>query len=67
MYIPEVYHQYCTRRVLVSEWIDGIKLSECSQEELRSLIPDAQESFLTQLLQVGFFHSGDACLSGFII
>lgn len=70
MYIPEVYHQYCTRRVLVSEWIDGIKLSECGQEELRSLIPDAQESFLTQLLQVGFFHSGDRCLlshTGFII
>ena len=40
---------------------DGIKLSECGQDELRSLIPDAQESFLTQLLQVGFFHSGDVC------
>lgn len=57
MYVPKVYHKYCTRRVLVTEWIDGKKLSECEPSQLNSLIPDAQEAFLTQLLQVGFFHS----------
>lgn len=45
--------EYSTRRVLVSEWIDGVKLSDCSPEEIRELIPLAQEVFLTQLLQVG--------------
>mmetsp|Transcript_5022 Transcript_5022/g.5151 ORF Transcript_5022/g.5151 Transcript_5022/m.5151 type:complete len:865 (+) Transcript_5022:87-2681(+) len=57
VYIPKVYNEFCTRRILVSEWIDGCKLSDCSPEEIRSLIPVAQESFLTQLLQVGFFHA----------
>jgi predicted unusual protein kinase regulating ubiquinone biosynthesis (AarF/ABC1/UbiB family) len=42
---------------MVSEWIDGVKLSDCPPEELRELIPEAQEAFLTQLLQIGFFHS----------
>lgn len=42
---------------MVSEWIDGKKLSECPTDILNELIPDAQEAFLTQLLQVGFFHS----------
>eukprot|EP01038_Epipyxis_sp_PR26KG_P005416 gene5416-7504_t len=57
IYIPKVVHSLCTRRILVSEWIDGKKLSECEPVLLRSLIPDAQEAFLTQLLQVGVFHS----------
>ena len=57
IYIPRVYESLCTRRVMVSEWIDGRKLSDCSPEEIRTSIPEAQEAFLTQLLQVGFFHS----------
>lgn len=57
IYIPKVYQELCTRRLMVSEWIDGIKLSECSPAEIKKVIPDAQEAFLTQLLQVGFFHS----------
>jgi predicted unusual protein kinase regulating ubiquinone biosynthesis (AarF/ABC1/UbiB family) len=42
---------------MVSEWIDGVKLSECDPSLIKEVIPDAQEAFLTQLLQVGFFHS----------
>jgi len=57
MYVPEVYEELCTRRLLVTEWVDGVKLSECSPEEIREVIGIGQESFLTQLLQVGFFHS----------
>ncbi|KAJ1443504.1 ABC1 family-domain-containing protein [Ochromonadaceae sp. CCMP2298] len=57
MYVPEVFHDLCTRRVMVSEWVDGKKLSDLESAELATLIPDAQEAFLTQLLQVGFFHS----------
>ena len=44
--------EYCSRRILVTEWIDGCKLSDCSPEEIKELIPLAQEVFLTQLLQV---------------
>ena len=58
IYIPKVYPQLCTRRVLVSEWVDGQKLSSVEPSQIATLIPDAQEAFLTQLLQVGFFHAG---------
>ena len=57
VYVPIVYKQLCTRRVLVTEWIDGAKLTDSPAEEIKRLIPDAQEAFLTQLLQIGFFHS----------
>jgi predicted unusual protein kinase regulating ubiquinone biosynthesis (AarF/ABC1/UbiB family) len=58
IYIPKVNHELCTRRVLVSEWIDGVKLSSCEPSILKTVIPEAQEAFLTQLLQIGFFHAG---------
>ncbi|GAB5360019.1 hypothetical protein AAMO2058_000591400 [Amorphochlora amoebiformis] len=57
VYVPHVYEDLCTRRILVSEWIDGVKLSQCDPKEIRQLIEIGQECFLVQLLQVGFFHS----------
>jgi predicted unusual protein kinase regulating ubiquinone biosynthesis (AarF/ABC1/UbiB family) len=55
--VPKVYEDLCTRRILVSEWMDGCKLSECTQEEIAEMTPYAQEAFLTQLFEVGFFHA----------
>lgn len=55
--VPKVYEEMCTRRVLVSEWMDGVKLSDCSPEEIAEVTPVAQEAFLTQLFQFGFFHA----------
>jgi len=57
VYIPEVYEELCTRKLLVTEWIDGCKLSECPPDQIKEFIAVGQECFLTQLLQVGFFHS----------
>jgi predicted unusual protein kinase regulating ubiquinone biosynthesis (AarF/ABC1/UbiB family) len=51
--VPKVYEELCTRRILVSEWIDGERLSSCSQEELAELTPLAQEAFLVQLFETG--------------
>lgn len=56
VYIPEVYTNYTTRRIMVSEWIDGKKLSSCSPDIIRSVTGDAQEAFLTQLLSIGLLH-----------
>lgn len=53
IYIPTVYQELSTRRLLVTEWIDGIKLSQASQDEVRRLTKVAQECFLRQLLEVG--------------
>jgi len=55
--VPAVFDELSTRRILVSEWVDGVKLSSCEQEEIAALTPVAQEAFLVQLLSVGFFHS----------
>jgi len=56
VYIPRVYEEYSSQKLLVSEWIDGVKLSRCEPSEIRELIDIGQEVFLTQLLQLGFFH-----------
>jgi len=55
--VPKVFDELCTRRILVSEWMDGVKLSQCSEEEIARVTPAAQEAFLTQLFEVGFFHA----------
>lgn len=56
--VPKVYPELCTRRILVSEWIDGKKLSDASTSEIARVTPLAQEAFLTQLFEAGFFHAG---------
>jgi predicted unusual protein kinase regulating ubiquinone biosynthesis (AarF/ABC1/UbiB family) len=52
--VPKVYKDLCTRRILVSEWMDGKKLSEASPEDIKRVTPAAQEAFLTQLFEVGY-------------
>lgn len=55
--VPKVYNDLCTRRILVSEWVDGKKLSECDPSKIKQVTEYAQEAFLTQLFEVGFFHA----------
>ena len=55
--VPRVYEDMCTRRVLVSEWMDGVKLSKCLTEEIRDITKIVQEAFLKQLIETGFFHA----------
>lgn len=38
------------------EWITGVKLTTLPPNEVRSLVKIGQEAFLTQLLEIGFFH-----------
>jgi aarF domain-containing kinase len=55
--IPDVYKQFTTEKVITSEWIEGIKLADAPKEQIRKLIPVGVELFLTQLLDIGKFHS----------
>ena len=55
--VPRTFDDLCTRRILVSEWVNGKKLSMASNEEIARVTPYAQEAFLTQLFEVGFFHA----------
>jgi len=57
VYVPAVYRDITTRHVLVSEWIDGPRLSDCPPEVVRNLCPVGVECFLAQLLDLGLFHS----------
>lgn len=51
--VPKTFDELCTRRILVSEWIDGKKLSECTKEQIAEVTPVAQEAFLVQLFTEG--------------
>jgi len=57
VHIPEVYPEFTSRRVITTEWINGVKLAEASKERIRNLIPVGVELFLTQLLDIGVFHA----------
>lgn len=55
--VPQVYEQFTTNSVLVSEWIEGIPLAQAPQQQIQQLIPIGVELFLCQLLDIGKFHS----------
>ncbi|CBJ32495.1 Predicted unusual protein kinase (ISS) [Ectocarpus siliculosus] len=56
VFVPDVLLDLSTRRVLVSEWVDGVKLTKADPSEIRELTSIAQEAFLVQLLGEGFMH-----------
>merc|ERR1711963_935653 len=55
--VPRVWHEHTTRKVLVTEWIEGPQLAKSSPEVIQRLTPVGIECFLTQLLETGFFHA----------
>lgn len=55
--IPTVNRQYTTGKVLVSEWVDGTRLSECDPGQIQELIEIGQDCFFTQLFKIGLFHA----------
>lgn len=57
VYVPAVYDEYTSRKVLTMEWINGIKLADCAPEQINALVSKGVECFLFQLLSAGFFHA----------
>jgi len=57
IYVPDVYGKYTTRKVLVTEWIEGAQLAKSAPDVINRLIPVGVECFLIQLLETGFFHA----------
>lgn len=55
--VPNVYTEYTTERVLVTQWVEGIKLADCPPQQIRRLIPVGVDLFLTQMLDIGAFHA----------
>ena len=56
--IPKNYPKYTSRRVHVAEWIEGEKLSQSKADDVGALVNLGVITYLTQLLEFGFFHAG---------
>lgn len=46
-----------TRRVIVTSWVDGVKLSSCDSEDVLELCDSLLNCYLYQLLDTGFLHA----------
>ncbi|MEE2672709.1 MAG: AarF/UbiB family protein [Myxococcota bacterium] len=62
IYVPRIHWEYTTRRVLVSEFIDGLKISDVTALRSAGLDPDVImrtliEAYCEQILSRGFFHA----------
>ncbi|MBE9030551.1 AarF/ABC1/UbiB kinase family protein [filamentous cyanobacterium LEGE 11480] len=60
--VPKIYWDYCSRQVLVLEWIHGVKLTDTEAVKARGLDQDAiiqigVTAGLRQLLEHGLFHA----------
>src|SRR5712692_4684259 len=62
IYIPAVYDDYTTRRVLVLEWIDGIKINDYAALEAAGIdrlevANRTVQAYFKQFFEEGFFHA----------
>ncbi len=62
LYIPGVYYEYTTKRVLTMERLEGIRIDEFDKlkEEgfdCREIAKRGAEAYLKQILEDGFFHA----------
>jgi len=60
--IPRVYEDYVSRRVLVLEWVDGIKINDYASLEAAGIdrltvARQMVEAYLYQFFEAGFFHA----------
>jgi predicted unusual protein kinase regulating ubiquinone biosynthesis (AarF/ABC1/UbiB family) len=62
IYIPQVYDQYVSRRLLVLEWIDGIKIDDYAALDAAGinrfeLAKRTVNAYFYQFFAAGFFHA----------
>ena len=55
--VPKTYEEYTSRKVLVSEWIEGEKLAQSTASDVGDLVNLGVICYLKQLLDTGFFHA----------
>merc|ERR1739848_372989 len=55
--VPKTYEEYTSRKVLVSEWIEGEKLAQSTANDVGDLVNLGVICYLKQLLDTGFFHA----------
>ena len=62
IYIPHIYEEYITRRFLVLEWIDGIKINDYARLEALGInrlevAKRTVNAYFYQFFDAGFFHA----------
>ncbi|KAD7478030.1 hypothetical protein E3N88_01166 [Mikania micrantha] len=55
--IPRTYSKYTSRKVLTTQWVDGEKLSQSTENDVGELVNVGVICYLKQLLDTGFFHA----------
>ncbi len=55
--IPKNYPDFTARRVHVAQWVQGEKLSQSKADDVGALVNLGVITYLTQLLDTGFFHA----------
>jgi aarF domain-containing kinase len=55
--VADVYPELTRRRVIVTSWIDGVKLSDCPSSEVLPLCDSLLNCYLIQLLDTGLLHA----------
>jgi len=56
VFAPAVVDEYSTDKVLVTEWVDGERLDQSSNEDVTVLCSIAMNTYLTMLLELGTLH-----------
>src|SRR6266513_4013062 len=62
IYIPRVYEEYSSRRLLVLEWIDGIKINDYARLQAQGIdrleiANRTVQAYFRQFFEEGFFHA----------
>ena len=55
--IPRNYPQFTSRKVHTAQWVQGEKLSQSTADDVGALVNLGVITYLTQLLETGFFHA----------
>jgi len=62
VFVPKVYSDYTTRKVLTMEWVDGFRLTDSESLEAynldkKKLVDTLVQCSLRQIMENGFFHA----------
>lgn len=69
VFVPKIYSDLTTRKVLVMEWVDGVRLTDSATVasyglETKRLVDILVQCSLQQILENGFFHAGKSTIFG---
>lgn len=56
VFSPPVVEEYTSERILVTEWVDGVRLDRSDQKDVTVLCSIAMNTYLTMMLETGLLH-----------